>query len=393
MKTTGNNKSHHHGLKALTTGVALTIMSSAAFADEHWPDLPTGLKSGVEAQTSNQLVVGLGSLGTSVYRLNINNRAQGWTEGAPFIGPSTNGAAHTTVDGSLFVFSGSGKQHADDPAPVIFDTVYRYDIEADQWHQVRTRTPAGLSGAQAVPMGDGVIAIFGGYNKQLFDAYLAQVTGIDAKAEPEKWNAVVDGYMSRPPEGYYWNKEILTYDTRNNTWSTLGTSPYLPNCDAATAWLGDSLYIISGEIKPGLRTPAVKRVAFTDTGVQWASVNDLPPAPGMSEQEGIAGAFAGSHNGALIVSGGANFHGAWAAARSGQWFAHQGLSKAYNPETYVYDGQNWQVSTSLPEGTAYGAAFQLEEGVLFVGGEKAGGEASTSALLAQWNGSEVTFTD
>lgn len=39
----------------------------------------------------------------------------------------------------------------------------------------------------------------------------------------------------------------------------------------------------------------------------WSQLPPLPPAPGQAEQIGVAGAFAGVHNDALIVAGGANF--------------------------------------------------------------------------------------
>ena len=40
----------------------------------------------------------------------------------------------------------------------------------------------------------------------------------------------------------------------------------------------------------------------------WSELPPLPPATGQQKQNGVASPFAGVHNGALIVAGGANFH-------------------------------------------------------------------------------------
>ncbi|WP_443216779.1 hypothetical protein [Rhizobium sp. Root1203] len=57
---------------------------------------------------------------------------------------------------------------------------------------------------------------------------------------------------------YQWNTRVLSYKPADNQWSALGDNPFLPNCDSAIAKKDDNFAVVSGEIKPGLRTPDVK---------------------------------------------------------------------------------------------------------------------------------------
>ncbi|MFQ3229109.1 N-acetylneuraminate epimerase [Reinekea sp.] len=377
-------------LTALVAGVCVT--ASMAWADS-WQDLPEGFKSGIGVQVGQQAFVGLGSLGQSFYHMDLESDNKQWRKAAKFIGPATSGAAAAMADGDVYVFGGSGKVTDGDPSPVIFEDIYKYDTSANKWQLVESKTPKGLLGAQAFSLGGGKIGFLGGYNKNKFDKYLYDVSTTDRAAQPEKWQAIVDDFMGMDPEGYEWNRQVLMFDTASLEWSVIGESPYLPNCGSATVWNGQSLEVISGEIKPGLRTDMIKSVSFTPAGVSWKQLSSLPAPKGQSIQEGVAGAFAGIHNEALIVSGGANFHGARDAAAKGQWFAHNGFPKAFNAETYVRVNGQWQQVNSMTDGLAYGATFTTSQGLLYVGGEDAQRNARGDVVLVQWNGKDVVYTD
>ena len=91
--------------------------------------------------------------------------------------------------------------------------------------------------------------------------------------------------------------------------------------------------LISGEIRPGLRTRNVKSIAFAGGSIEWRQLPDLPKPSGDALQEGVAGAYAGSVGDAVLVAGGANFRGARGRAEAGRWFAHEGLAKSWRTET------------------------------------------------------------
>jgi N-acetylneuraminate epimerase len=385
--------------KALTRSLAgsvaaIGLSANIAAAEPSWPDLPVGVKNGISAQIGDTVYVGLGSAGSAFYSLDLKDRAKGWVKRSAFPGPATNGAAAATSSGQIFVFSGNGKPTPDAKSPIIFDTVYRYDPAADKWASVDTKTPVGLSGARAFSMPDSRIAIVGGYNKELFDKYLADVSSIDKDKNPQEYGSLVSSYMSMQPRAYRWNDKLLAFHPAGARWSELGDNPFLPNCDSAIVQTGEGAsLIISGEIKPGLRTPNTKAIKITGDNAEWKQLPDLPaPSPEVL-QEGIAGPYAGAVGDDVLVAGGANFAGARARAEAGRWFAHDGLTKSWRKEIYVWNGTMWTQVSQLPIGLAYGASFSTPDGVLIVGGEDERGAARPEAFLLKWDGKAVTIED
>ena len=373
---------------------ALISASSMAMAADSWPNLPEGIKNGVGVQVGSVVYVGLGAAGDSFYAMDVEAEKPQWKELASFEGSVPGGAAAAAADGKIYVFSGSGKAKSTDVAPIIFEDVYAYDIEANKWGKVKTKTPAGFLGASAYAVSDTEIAVFGGYNKQKFDTYLGDVLGTDKKKEPEKWQKIVDDFMGMEPTAYNWNKKVQIYNVATNSWSVRGETPYLPNCGAALIGNGKEVTLISGEIKPGLRTPMVKTATVNTDSVTWEELAQLPTPVGSELQEGVAGSYAGMSNGALIVAGGANFHGARAQSIRGKWFAHEGFGKAFNPEIYAFRDGGWkQTATELPEGLAYGSSFTTSKGVLIVGGEDGKRKPRGEVYMVSYNGSDVEIVD
>ncbi|WP_022942827.1 N-acetylneuraminate epimerase [Psychromonas hadalis] len=371
---------------------ASLILSSSVFANDHWPDLPIAMKSGISAQVGDKLYVGLGSAGQGFYMLDLADIKQGWQKKSDFSGPVRNGATASVVGNEIYIFGGAGKQNKNDAAPILFDTVYRYDVNSDLWGKVDTITPVGLLGSVSYSPDSKQVIFFGGYNKNYFDQYLADINATNKKEQPEKWQKIVDDYMGMKPINYKWNSEVLSYTPKTGLWTEVANSPYLANCGSALVTDGAKATIISGEIKPGLRTAEVKRFEFG--AVQpWKSLHDLPKPTNQSVQEGVAGAFAGKSNGVTIVAGGANFHGAKGAFEQGNMFAHNGFGKAFNPETYVLEDGLWSQSTDLPHGLAYGASFTIDQGVLIIGGEDAQRAARKEVYLLSWDGKSVKITD
>ncbi|WP_038173118.1 N-acetylneuraminate epimerase [Vibrio pacinii] len=371
---------------------ASLFLSTATFAQEQWPDLPVGMKSGISAQVGSKLYVGLGSAGQEFYMLDLADMKKGWQKKADFAGPARSGATASVVGEEIYVFGGSGKNHSSDATPILFDTVYRYDAKANKWALVNTETPVGLLGSASYSPDNKQVLFFGGYNKGFFDQYLADINATSKKDQPEKWQKIVDDYMGMKPLDYQWNSNVISYTPETGVWETLGVSPFMPNCGSALVQKGAMATLVSGEIKPGLRTSEVKQFSF-GAEQPWMSLHDLPKPADQLVQEGVAGAFAGESNGVMIVAGGANFHGAKEAFEQGKMFAHNGFGKAFNPETYVLKGGLWSQSTDLPYGLAYGASFTTDKGVLIVGGEDDKRAARKEVYLLSWDGKAVQVTN
>ncbi len=101
----------------------------------------------------------------------------------------------------------------------------------------------------------------------------------------------------------------------------------------------------------------------------WTSHPDLPSAPGVKVQTGLAGPFAGVHKDALIVAGGANFPDGlpWSKLADGS-----SPKKIYHTDIYVLqktdDKLAWKVAdVKLPHGYSYGVSIPTDDGLICIG--------------------------
>lgn len=191
------------------------LMATPVVAKDLWPDLPVGVKSGVSAQMGDKLFVGLGSADTNFYMLDLKDIKKGWQKRAEFIGQPRSGATASVVGGDIYIFGGSGKIKSTDAAPILFDTVYRYNASSNTWLKIQTTSPVGLLGAASYSPDDHQVVFFGGYNKTYFDTYLADINATNKKEQPKKWQKIVDDYMGMEPLEYKWNRNVLSYSPKN----------------------------------------------------------------------------------------------------------------------------------------------------------------------------------
>lgn len=99
--------------------------------------------------------------------------------------------------------------------------------------------------------------------------------------------------------------------------------------------------------------------------ILWEEVGELPPAPGMDVQHGLAGHYAGVSGDVIIIAGGANFPGLP---------LHEGGRKVFHDDIYILRDHGsahyeWLTGFSLDEGLAYGVSVPWQDGVLCIGGQ------------------------
>ncbi|OLV17330.1 N-acetylneuraminate epimerase [Deinococcus marmoris] len=375
-------------MKTVTLLAALLITTAAA-QTQTYPDLPTGIKNGVGGLIGTTIYAGLGTAGQKFYALNLSDSVKGWAEMAAFPGPARDQASAAVVSGKLYVFGGMGKT-TPEATSSVFNQVHAYDPASNTWQELKTRAPVDIGGGTAVAQGDSIL-LFGGVNRNIFNGYFTDIAaaGTDKAAS----DAVALAYFSGRPQDYFFGKDVQSYTPATNTWQSLGTAPFTGRAGAAISLQGDTLTVVSGEIKPGLRTAQAGRATVKDGAVSWSEVSNLPGAADGAVQEGVAGAFTGSSMGALLVAGGANFPGSTAKFRSGVQYAHQGLTKTWRSDIYALRGDKWSVVGQLPQPQASGISIQRGDEVILVGGEVQGGDASTKVMSITLKGDSVEIKD
>ncbi len=109
----------------------------------------------------------------------------------------------------------------------------------------------------------------------------------------------------------------------------------------------------------------------------WDELSEIPPAEGAQKQLGLAAAFAGISDKAIIVTGGCNF------PEKDVW---DGGQKKFYSDIFVLqaDADKWLTVGKIPYNVAYGASVDTPKGVLCIGGSNANGKLNQVRLLT-WN--------
>ncbi|MYM37929.1 N-acetylneuraminate epimerase [Duganella qianjiadongensis] len=361
-------------------------------AAPRYADFPVAAKMTVAAKIGSRIYAGLGTAGGAWFALDLSNANAQWEALAPFPGQPRDNANAVAIGTCIYVFNGQGKADPADEKLMMFDTVWKYDTVSKLWSQLATRSPMGGLGAAATTLDGENILFFGGVNKAVFDGYFVDYVNAKAAGKAAQ-DAVNEHYFSRRPQDYLFTAQILSYNPAHNQWRNLGLDPSPATAGSAIAVEGNTITLVGGEIKPGLRTPQVKHLTINGEQLAWQTPASMPPPAGSTIQEGIAGAYAGYSNGVLLAAGGASFAGAWQQYNHGQLYAHKGLSKSWRADIYARVGDQWMSAGKLPVAMGYGSYVQLAEGVLVIGGELQGGAASKAVFLLRWNGSSVEIID
>lgn len=367
--------------QAALCGAVLGLASINAQAN--YPDLPVAIKNGAGAIIEDTLYVGLGADNQKFYALKLNEPNAAWQEIAAFPGGERNQPVASAIDGKLYVFGGLQK-NAQGELQIINDA-YRYTPQSNQWEKLATRSPVSLVGATAAAYQDKIYLV-GGVNFAIFNGFFQDT--VAAGDDAEKKAAITQAYLNQRPQDYFFNNELLSYQPATNQWHNEGTLPFSGRAGASFTIHNGELLVVNGEMKPGLRTPEAHLGKFVKDTVKWQNLPNLPSKDG-SEQEGLAGAFAGFSHNHYVIAGGANFPGAQVQFKAGKLYAHEGLSKTWQSEIYTLDNGQWKILGKLPQGIAYGVAVSYGNKLLLVGGEGAGGQASKQIQTIEYDGKNL----
>lgn len=178
----------------------------------------------------------------------------------------------------VFVFS--GRSQPPGRASTLFDDAYAYDAGLGTWRELgRIRTGSDTPETRCINAGTAVtdrtgrILVFGGDGGVLFreleshDLAIAALTAPPATVDPADLRNRAEGiaahteakrriYEQHP--GF--SRDVLAYDPERDRWEVVGTTPATPQVTTVAVRWGEEILIPSGEIRPGVRTPAIIRI-------------------------------------------------------------------------------------------------------------------------------------
>lgn len=367
-------------IKHLAAALALGAMTTTSAFAAALPDLPVPFKSGAGAMNDGVIYVGLGTAGQDWYKLDTKAKSPKWEAIAKFPEAARDQAQAVALNNKIYVFGGVGKITSDILS--VSNEVFEYDPAKNTWSKLLTRSPIGLTGHTVVSADGKNAIVVGSVNKEIFDGFFKDLDYAAKKGDKALTDKINADYISKPVKDYFFNKAVLQYDPKANAWSYLGDLPYFGTAGSAVAVDPEdqSVFVVNGERKPGLRTATAVEFSVVDGAARFTPAPDLIPAKGEKVQEGVAGAFSGYSNGTLVVIGGANFPGSTAKYAKGKNFAHEGCTKTWRDEIFTYADGAWTFAGKLDTPIAYGVSIQNGDELIMVGGETSGGKATTDVI-------------
>lgn len=345
--------------------VAVTTTANASVL----PETPVPFKSGTGVTDGQTIYIGLGSAGTAWYKMDTQAKDKKWINLAAFPGGAREQATSVILDGKIYIFGGTGKN--EQGLMHVYNDVYMYKPEENTWQKLMSHSPLGLTG-HVTFVHNGKAIVLGGVNQNIFNGYFVDINA--AGENKNILNKINEFYFGKRAEDYLYGKTMLSFDPSTQQWNYIEDSPFSGTAGATVVKEGNKAILINGEIKPGLRTDKVFSVDFADNKIKWGEL------PAVSSPDGVAGGYGGMSHGAIIFAGGAAFPGSGANYVQGKNYAHEGLSKKYSDDIYLYQHDQWLKAGKLPEGMAYGVSLPWEDGLLMIGGEKDGGQGISASV-------------
>lgn len=242
----GNNETG-----GLTTAIRLRP-TATGMQQEALPCLPHALDNMAGAVVGHILyVVGGNCEGVAtqkVWSLDLKNTAkEGWKEEPSIPGIARVQPIAAALAGGLLGVWGGFAPKTDSKAAQLAMNGASYNAGCGTWTALPVPTDAlgeevFTGGATAIATPQKGVVVVGGVNK---DVFLAAI------------NKLPEGYLLHEPEWYRFNSRVLCY--RDGTWTQLLQHPSVARAGCALAYWDGWVYVVGGELKPGIRTPEIVR--------------------------------------------------------------------------------------------------------------------------------------
>lgn len=178
-------------------------------------------------------------------------------------------AARKAKDGICIYITGGFQPMMNELEGIVPTDMLAYNTATGSWNP-ETKMPSfanggtyTLTGGCAVAYGDSSILLMGGVNYDCFSNAInrpyrmAKAVDVGDEDGIKYLEEEAKSYMHHPVEWYKFNTALLQYNIFTKEWKDLGNYEQLARAGAGAVMHGNSLIIVNGELKPGIRTPQV----------------------------------------------------------------------------------------------------------------------------------------
>ena len=190
------------------------------------------------------------------WKLELNHLEAGWKSIAPLPLPlAYSTAVLMDFPGHPQVVVLGGRRKTPSGISDIAASVYAYDLKANSWVQ-KPPLPFPVSAGLAVAAGDSSVFFLGGDRAETFTRVEETLAAIAVAAETDK-PALINKKNKLLSAHPGFSRAVLRYDVINGNSEIAGLIPFSSPVTTTALLHNDKLIIPSGEIRAGIRTPAV----------------------------------------------------------------------------------------------------------------------------------------
>ncbi|ODS87132.1 MAG: hypothetical protein ABS46_00405 [Cytophagaceae bacterium SCN 52-12] len=237
---------------------------------EALPALPAGVTNASLLFYKNALYVAGGETADKtsdkIWRLSLNQPLSGWKPLPPIPHPASHAVQVILRSrGQDYLYIIGGRCKNSNGISTIYETVYALNLETLEWQQKKPLPyPLAAGSGVAIPgvatsgvarLNDNAL-LLGGDKGTIFtriETLLAKAAGLKGEAR----DSVIRQKNSLQATHPGFSREVLVYHSDTDEWEIAGEIPFTVPVTTAAVYREGKIYITSGEIKPGIRTPVI----------------------------------------------------------------------------------------------------------------------------------------
>jgi N-acetylneuraminate epimerase len=236
-----------------------------------FPPLPIALTNAAAVYINNRFIVlggeGVEGVSDRCWSLDLNNIAAGWLDLPPLPQPvSFPVCVSLETEKGIKIYVLGGRRKSRDGISDLYNSVYAYDLSLASWSSLKP-LPYPLSAGSGVAYGNNSILLFSGDQGATFtkvEQLLAAIPSSQDETERAMLVAKKNELLIRHP-GF--SKTVILYNVESGESNPFDTIPFEPPVTTNAFWWDGEIYIPSGEIRPGVRTPQIIKATLR-TGVK-----------------------------------------------------------------------------------------------------------------------------
>jgi cyclically-permuted mutarotase family protein len=225
------------------------------------PGIPTGVTNPSAATDGKIIYVAGGESINGVanlfFYLDLNHAKAGWKQLPVLPKPVSNTVMVMQSNGRhKCIYLVGGRRKNPNGISDLYSSVFEFDLKTRAWKE-KASLPYALSAGTGIATEADKILLFGGDKGIVFNKTEELIAAINAEKDGLKKQQLAEEKNQLQITHPGFSKEELIYDTKENKWSVIGSIPFaVPVTAAAVKW-GNDVFLTSGEIKAGVRTPQI----------------------------------------------------------------------------------------------------------------------------------------